>query len=47
MRGGACLVIAGLVAKGKTEVENIEYVLRGYENLDKKLQELGAKMYIK
>lgn len=47
LRGGACLVIAGLVAKGKTEVENIEYVLRGYENLDKKLQELGAKIYIK
>ena len=30
-----------------SEVENIEYVLRGYENLDKKLQEIGAKIYIK
>lgn len=47
LRGGAALVIAGLAAKGKTEVNNIEYVLRGYENLDKKLQKLGAKIIIK
>ncbi len=44
LRGGAALVIAGLVAKGKTTVENIEYILRGYENLDKKLNNLGAKI---
>ena len=47
MRGGAALVVAGLAAKGKTEVTNIEYVLRGYENLDKKLQKLGAKIIIR
>lgn len=47
LRGGAALVVAGLAAKGKTEVNNIEYVLRGYENLDKKLQKLGAKIIIK
>lgn len=44
LRGGASLVLAGLVAKGKTRVENIEYILRGYENLDYKLNNLGAKI---
>ncbi len=46
LRGGAALVLAGLVAKGKTRVDNIEYILRGYENLDKKLNSLGAKIEI-
>ena len=46
LRGGAAVVIAGLVAKGKTKVNNIEYILRGYENLDKKLNKLGAKIII-
>lgn len=44
LRGGAALVLAGLVAKGKTKVENIEYILRGYESLDAKLNKLGAKI---
>lgn len=44
LRGGAALVVAGLVAKGKTKISNIEYILRGYENLDKKLNILGAKI---
>lgn len=44
LRGGAGLIIAGLAAKGKTTVENIEYVLRGYENLDEKLNMLGANI---
>ena len=47
LRGGACLVLAGLVAKGTTEVTNIEYILRGYEHLDEKLNKLGAKVRIK
>jgi len=47
LRGGAALVIAGLSAKGITMVENIEYILRGYEKFDEKLQKLGAKIYIK
>lgn len=47
LRGGACLVLAGLIAKGTTEVTNIEYILRGYENLDEKLNKLGAKVRIK
>lgn len=44
LRGGVALVLAGLVAKGTTKIENIEYILRGYENLDKKLNMLGAKI---
>lgn len=46
LRGGAALVLAGLIGKGKTKVNNIEYILRGYENLDKKLRILGAKIKI-
>lgn len=42
LRGGAALVIAGLSAKGVTTIENIEYILRGYENFDVKLRNLGA-----
>ncbi len=47
LRGGAALVLAGLSAKGTTKVENIEYILRGYEKFEEKLQKLGAKIYIK
>lgn len=46
LRGGAALVLAGLTANGKTTVDNIEYILRGYENLENKLQKLGAKIKI-
>ncbi|MBR0350376.1 MAG: UDP-N-acetylglucosamine 1-carboxyvinyltransferase [Clostridia bacterium] len=42
LRGGAALVIAGLSAKGKTVIENIDYILRGYEDFDKKLRSIGA-----
>lgn len=44
LRGGAALVLAGLVAKGTTKVSKIEYILRGYENLDEKLNSLGARI---
>lgn len=44
LRGGAALIVAGLSAKGKTKITNIEYILRGYEDLDKKLTMLGAKI---
>ena len=44
LRGGAALVIAGLIAKGKSRVENIGYIQRGYENLENKLSSLGAKI---
>lgn len=47
LRGGAAMVIGGLAAKGKTTVDEIKYILRGYEDFDKKLRNLGAKIYIK
>ena len=46
LRGGASLVVAGLYAKGVTQVDNIHYILRGYEKIDEKLKKLGAKIYI-
>lgn len=42
LRAGATLVIAGLVAKGITEIDNISTIDRGYENIEIKLQNLGA-----
>lgn len=42
LRGGASMVLAGLCAKGTTKVSNLKYLIRGYENLDIKLRELGA-----
>ena len=42
LRGGASVVMAGIAAKGITKVENIEYILRGYEKFDKKLQNIGV-----
>ena len=44
LRAGACMVIAGLTANGKTTINNIEHVLRGYENIIEKLQNVGAKI---
>ena len=44
LRGGASLVIAGLVANGQTEIANVEHIERGYLNLDKKLLSLGASI---
>ena len=34
----------GLMAKGKTKIDNIDYILRGYEKIDEKLNSLGAKI---
>ena len=42
LRAGAALVIAGLMAEGFTTVENVEYIERGYENFEYKMQQLGA-----
>lgn len=44
LRGGAALVIAGLMAEGFTIVENVEYIERGYESFEYKMQQLGAVM---
>lgn len=42
LRGGAALIIAGLVAKGKTTIGNIYQIDRGYEKIEERLQKLGA-----
>lgn len=44
IRGGMALVLAALLAKGETEIENMYQVERGYENLDLKLSRLGVKV---
>jgi UDP-N-acetylglucosamine 1-carboxyvinyltransferase len=44
LRAGAGLVIAGLLAKGKTEIQNADYVLRGYEKIVEKLSNIGASI---
>ena len=44
LRAGACLVIAALIADGKTTITDIEHVLRGYENIIDKLKNVGAKI---
>lgn len=45
LRAGAAMVIAGLAAKGVTEVEEVTNIERGYENIVEKLVNLGADMY--
>ena len=44
LRAGACLVLAGLVAKGKTTVSNIYHIDRGYDKIEKDLKKLGANI---
>lgn len=44
LRAGAALVIAGLVARGVTEIYNLKYIDRGYENFEQKLRNLGAQI---
>lgn len=42
LRAGAALIIAGLIAKGKTRISDIYQVDRGYEKIEERLQKLGA-----
>lgn len=42
LRAGACLMIAGLMAEGKTEIANIKYIDRGYNRFERKLSAIGA-----
>jgi len=44
IRSGAALILAALIAKGKSLIEGIEQIERGYENFDEKLRKLGAKI---
>ena len=42
LRAGAAMIIAGLMAEGTTEIEDIIYIDRGYENVVEKFSALGA-----
>lgn len=46
LRAGACLILAALAAEGETIVTDVEHVLRGYENIVNKLNDVGAKLQI-
>jgi UDP-N-acetylglucosamine 1-carboxyvinyltransferase len=45
LRASACLVLAGLAAQGHTEIARVYHLDRGYHNLDKKLCQLGSKIW--
>ncbi|MEO2099986.1 MAG: UDP-N-acetylglucosamine 1-carboxyvinyltransferase, partial [Flavobacteriaceae bacterium] len=44
IRAGVSLLIAALSAKGKSVIHNIEQIDRGYENIDTRLKQIGAKI---
>jgi UDP-N-acetylglucosamine 1-carboxyvinyltransferase len=44
LRASASLVLAGLVAEGRTEIERIYHIDRGYETIEEKLSQLGARI---
>jgi UDP-N-acetylglucosamine 1-carboxyvinyltransferase len=46
LRAGAAMVIAGLCAQGVTEVEDVQYIERGYQDLVDKLRRLGADIVV-
>ena len=46
LRAGAALVIAGLAAQGETELTQVQYIERGYEDLVGKLRQLGADIRV-
>ena len=44
IRSGAALILAGLISEGKTLIENISQIERGYEKIEEKLKKLGAQI---
>ena len=44
LRAGAALLIAAIIADGESEIYNIHYIDRGYENIEDKFRKLGAKI---
>ena len=46
LRGGAAMVIAGLIAEGTTKISSIEHILRGYDSIIDKLSNVGADIKI-
>lgn len=47
LRAGAAMIIAGLLAEGKTKILDVEHILRGYEDIIYKLKSVGAKIELK
>ena len=45
LRGGAALVLAGMIANGNTQISGIEHIERGYENFLDKLSKIGGNCY--
>ena len=45
LRASAGLVLAGLSARGRTEVSRIYHLERGYENIEEKLERIGARIW--
>jgi len=45
LRAGAAMILAGLVAQGKTEISEIYHVDRGYVDIEEKFRGLGANIY--
>lgn len=46
LRAGASMLVAGLIATGKTEIYNIEHLLRGYERIVEKMQSVGVNIQL-
>lgn len=46
LRGGASMLICGLIADGITTIDNMHYILRGYDDICQKLSKVGAKIEI-
>lgn len=44
LRSGAAMLIAGMIATGATELDNVSHIERGYENFVERLQDIGAKI---
>ncbi len=46
IRAGAALVLAGLAAQGETRIRGLDHLRRGYENMEAKLAQLGAEVWV-
>jgi UDP-N-acetylglucosamine 1-carboxyvinyltransferase len=46
LRGGAALIIAGMIARGRTEITGIEHIERGYETIINNLRNVGVKIWM-
>jgi len=44
LRAGAALILAGLAAEGETNIQNIHFIDRGYERIEKTIQSLGGRI---